>query len=684
MRTDADLPAATRRYLTEKTPEGERNAALFAAACQFRDAGAGSDEAEAALLPCATRDGLPEPEARKAIRSAFRKQPRQPIKHLHRFMDRELPTRGEGRNGHPSPPLTTVTAPRYQPTPATAGLPEPKQGLVAAYLQIEAAFEPNEMVSICAGAIGEDGRDHPASAGETRTREEWLEMLGSGNDPWPRAPGAGVFVRINPVRAGGKADADVTAFRHALLEWDDLPVERQWPIIRDSRIPCTAVINSGGRSLHAWVRVDAKSAEEYRERVALLHEYFADCPPCAKNKNVSRFSRLAGVARGESKQTLLATGIGAAGFDQWRGEAQDRADGIQVFSFSELASYDFANDPNTLIGNRWVCRGGSAMWVGQSGIGKSSLTAQAAMSWAVGAPFFGVAPVRPLRSLIIQAENDVGDMAEATQGVRRSIGFDPAIRERPDIDALLQQNFIPVRNTTRTGRDVVALASRLIDRYRPDILWLDPLLAYVGDDLKQQKVASEFLREQLGALQMRTGVVVMLVHHTPKPTRNRDGGRPEMSDEDFLYAGLGSVEFVNWPRATIVLRQAANGEDGRPCYVLRFQKRGERAGAVGADGEPGRQIFLQHGSEYISWRQVPEPQAAAARPRNEGQFQPQFNPADLLEFLNAETPVKTGAWQKNAYAEKDIKRATFYRFLPILVKDGKVEKKEGGYVLSAP
>lgn len=678
------LPEVTRRYLTDPVPQGERNAALFAAACQFRDAGASLGEAEGELLPCAARDELAESEARKAIRSAYRGERRAPIKHLHRFMDRDQPTRGEGRNGHSSPSLTAVTLPRYQPAPVMAALPEPGKGPVAAYLQIEAAFEPNEMISICAGAMGEDGRDHPACAGETRTREGWLEMLGSCPDPWPREPGAGVFIRINPVRAGGKADADVTAFRHALLEWDDLPVDRQWPIIRDSRIPCTAVINSGGRSLHAWVRVDAKSADEYRERVALLYEYFADCPPCAKNKNPSRFSRLAGVARGESKQTLLATGIGAAGFEVWRQEAQDRVDGIQVFSFSELASYDFANDPNTLIGNRWVCRGGSAMWVGQSGIGKSSLTAQAAMSWAVGAPFFGVAPVRPLRSLIIQAENDVGDMAEATQGVRRSIGFDPAIRERADIDALLQQNFIPVRNTTRTGKEAVILASRLIDRYRPDILWLDPLLAYVGDDLRQQKVASEFLREQLGALQMRTGVVVMLVHHTPKPTRNRDGGRPEMSDEDFLYAGLGSVEFVNWPRATIVLRQVADGEDGRPCYVLRFQKRGERAGALDPTGDQTRSVFLQHGQEYISWRQIQEPHVApATRSRNSGQFEAHFKPDDLLQFLNAETAIKTVEWRKLATPALDISRATFHRLLKDLLAGGKVAKKDNGYVLSA-
>jgi RecA-family ATPase len=66
----------------------------------------------------------------------------------------------------------------------------------------------------------------------------------------------------------------------------------------------------------------------------------------------------------------------------------------------------------TLLGNRWLCRGGGALIVAPSGQGKSVLTAQASILWGCNKVAFGIKPSRPLRSLILQAEDDDGDMKE--------------------------------------------------------------------------------------------------------------------------------------------------------------------------------------------------------------------------------------------------------------------------------
>src|SRR5580704_9528316 len=66
----------------------------------------------------------------------------------------------------------------------------------------------------------------------------------------------------------------------------------------------------------------------------------------------------------------------------------------------------------TLLGNRWLCRGGGALIVAPSGQGKSVLTAQASILWACNKAAFGIKPSRPLRSLILQAEDDDGDIQE--------------------------------------------------------------------------------------------------------------------------------------------------------------------------------------------------------------------------------------------------------------------------------
>ena len=91
--------------------------------------------------------------------------------------------------------------------------------------------------------------------------------------------------------------------------------------------------------------------------------------------------------------------------------------GPQRMDFDYLLTADRKADPNNILGNRWLCKGGSLLIVGQSGTGKSSLMMQAAVHWALGRDFFGIKPVKSLRSIILQAENDALDMGEALQDV---------------------------------------------------------------------------------------------------------------------------------------------------------------------------------------------------------------------------------------------------------------------------
>jgi hypothetical protein len=73
------LPKRTEDYLTSGATEGSRNTELFQAACQLRDAGHSQSEAEAQLIPRYVSDGCSEREAVATIRSAYSRQPRDPI-----------------------------------------------------------------------------------------------------------------------------------------------------------------------------------------------------------------------------------------------------------------------------------------------------------------------------------------------------------------------------------------------------------------------------------------------------------------------------------------------------------------------------------------------------------------------------------------------------------------------------
>jgi len=557
---------------------------------------------------------------------------------------------------------------------------------------LEAAFLPGEGVRIVPAVVQEDGSAVPENRGPCISREDWLRRLsGVDGDPdriWRREVNAGLFITINPMKIGGSKDADVTVFRHALIEFDTLSAVEQWGLYQASGIPCTAIISSGGKSVHAWVRVDAKDRREYDERVNILYEHFAAYSPDKKNKNPSRLSRLANCIRFGKRQELLALNVGAESFTAW--QAQQQAEGIgRRLPIRRLLKFNPDGGEDTLIGNRWVCRGGSILWVGQSGIGKSSLNMQLAVLWALGLPAFGVTPVRSLKSLVIQAENDEGDTAEMLQGVLTGMGKqldDAGIAEDFDIDTI-EKHLVIIRDSSHTGEAFTQAIRRLIDLHQPDLVWLDPLLSFIGDDVSKQEVCGRFLRNWLNPIADATGVAWMMVHHTGKPS-NDSKAQKHWKSNDFSYYGIGSSELTNWARGVVALRLVSKDE-----YELTFAKRGPRAGAKELDGQVTTGVTLKHSSKGIFWEQVDtsnRPKDEPNEPKRTGapSKKERLLKAGLGPFLDACQTEGEGesknaiAARLNAYAETlrmDIHLSTCKAAIDDLLERGALRITNGKY-----
>ena len=121
---------------------------------------------------------------------------------------------------------------------------------------------------------------------------------------------AGGWLRMNPVDGRGIGDASVTACRFALLESDTLPLDLQLALFAKLPLPMAAILSSGGRSIHAWVKLDARDAADYAAVVPRLFDILAKFGVDGKNKNPSRLSRLPGATRvigaaGDGVQRLL-------------------------------------------------------------------------------------------------------------------------------------------------------------------------------------------------------------------------------------------------------------------------------------------------------------------------------------------------------------------------------------------
>lgn len=209
-------------------------------------------------------------------------------------------------------------------------VPEPRRWNPAQQVidYLEALFEPAEYVGYNMESYQdpEKGKYIPKNKGAyARTAGELIEglrncggdigaVLGDYNEA------GGAWIRFNPLDGKGVNNVNVTEYRYALVESDDMEIERQNAIIRELELPVAVLVHSGGKSLHAIVRVDAQDYSEYRKRVDYLYDI------CKKNgmtidtqnRNPSRLSRLPGVMRDGRKQYIVDRNIGKSSFAEWK------------------------------------------------------------------------------------------------------------------------------------------------------------------------------------------------------------------------------------------------------------------------------------------------------------------------------------------------------------------------------
>ena len=486
----------------------------------------------------------------------------------------------------------------FDPTRITA-LVEAQTAMTPADVLLN-CFKDEDVICITNDAgQTEDGKWFPASKGIFLTRAEWItKFFGPGAVGAAKFAGteSGAWIRINPFAKDDFTGTDgaVSSYRHVLVEFDKKPKEEQLAIFQQSNLPISLLVDSGGKSIHAWVRVDAESKAQWEERRNTVYEYLSDHEPDPQNKNPSRWSRLGGIMRGDKEQKIIAFKVGAEDWDAfiaWR-EGQDFPEEIRT---DALENYDTRNDPNHVIGHgRYLCRGGSLLVTGQSGIGKSSFVMQMATSWAIGRELFGIPVIRPLRIGVIQAECDMGDLAEAFQGV--SSGMSLSAEER----ILCRENLRFFTEASKTGKDFVDLARKIIVRLKLDVLVADPLLSYVGGDLSKQEVCSYFLRNLVQPVLQETGCIMVFIHHEgkPKPQEVRDG----QTISDQMYSGIGSSELVNWARAIINVRRESKE---LPVFSFNLTKRGKLAGMRTPDGKPTVSLKLKHADDKVLWEIAP-------------------------------------------------------------------------------
>ena len=263
---------------------------------------------------------------------------------------------------------------------------------------------------------------------------------------------------------------------------------------------------------------------------------------------------------------------------------RNAAAGVDSFDkiSKSLADFRFPlNDPNVLIGpeNRYLCRGGKLVIVAPSGTGKSVTAYQMAAGWSVGRPFLGLTCAGAMRSLIIQVEDDEGDIGEVNESIAQAMGFDETTK------AQFRANVRIVRDDTHTGMAFVSALRSYIRAWPADLVWINPLVNFCPG-MSEERVLSEFLCG-LNAVNEEHAFAYCVTHHTSKPPATKDGEARQAAKSPYArqYSAFGSSILTNWARAIINLEAVANDDTGRQ-FRFNFDKRGRRAG-IKEEGEGG-------------------------------------------------------------------------------------------------
>ena len=469
---------------------------------------------------------------------------------------------------------------------------EPAQQLKR-YLQ--ALFEPDEYVAYVTESFMAADRRRPAKGCWDRTAGQLIEELDAcggdvGKVMGDCDPEIGAWICFNPVDGTGRKDANVTSYRYALVECDNMEPGKQLAAIHQMELPCAALVYSGGKSIHAIVRVNAPDYAEYRKRVDYL---YATCQKNGltldqQNRNPSRLSRMPGILRAGQKQALLETNVGKSCWEDWCDWVEACTDDLPD---TECLADDWDDLPplaDALISG--VLRQGHKMLLaGPSKAGKSFALIELCIAIAEGKTWLGRFSCAQGRVLYINLELDRPSCLHRFKDVYTAMGLAP--------DNLRN---IDIWNLRGASVPMDKLAPKLIRRagkkgYTAVIL--DPIYKVITGDENSADQMAKFCN-QFDVVCRALDCAVIYCHHHSKGAQ---GGKRSMD------RASGSGVFARDPDAMLDMTELTITDAIREqlhnkaaCRVIKamLDKRGH-ADAYGPDDALSKSRMLTIAKEKL-------------------------------------------------------------------------------------
>lgn len=361
---------------------------------------------------------------------------------------------------------------------------------------------------------------------------------------------AGAWIRFNPLDGGGVNNENVTDFRYALVESDNMELSAQNGLIRQLNLPVAVLLYSGGKSVHAIVRIEADDQKEYKERVNYLYDI------CKKNgmvvdtqnRNPSRLSRMPGCERGEKKQFIIDTNIGCKSWAEWHEWIEAVNDDLP--DMEELATeWDDlpALAPELIKG---VLREGHKMLiVGPSKAGKSFDLIELCIAIAEGRQWHGWDCMKG-RVLYVNLELDRASCLHRFKDVYNAAGIPPKSLQNIDIWNLRGRS-VPM------DKLAPKLIRRAKDRHYKAVI-IDPIYKVITGDENSADQMAKFCN-QFDKVCTELGAAVIYCHHHSKGSQGQKKSMDRASGSGvFARDPDALLDMIELPLTDDIIKQEAN------------------------------------------------------------------------------------------------------------------------------
>ena len=329
---------------------------------------------------------------------------------------------------------------------------------------------------------------------------------------------AGAWIRINPLDGEGGGNANVTRYDYALVESDTMSKEEQKKLYVSLNLPIIALVDSGGKSVHAIVKVEAADETEYKQRVSHLFDVLAKRGMTidVANKNCSRLSRLPGVSRNGQIQKLLALNMGADSWNDWLDYMTGMDDNLPEIHSARDMFENPVPDPATII--EGILHQGAKMIVtGDSKSGKTCLLTNLAVCIAEGWEWLGHQCAQG-KVLYINMEVMQSDFQARYKSIYKAYGKSATEEGMNNFDWW---------NLRGKAEALEKLAPKIIRRCRGKgylVIIVDPIYKVQGGDENNAEAIGKFCA-LFDKIAEETGASMIYVHHHAKGAQ---GGRKAM------------------------------------------------------------------------------------------------------------------------------------------------------------